>query len=234
MGSGLVQTTDSAQANLTLVFPGDKLGMTLKKVDGGDARVESLADGGQAATLGVMVGDRVVCVNEKRASYDFMMTETSGLGRPLTIGVYRSGRPSPPVAPPRDSYLDNVIVSPAKNARTAALEAQVASLIEQRIAAESRVAELTGETAAAAAAVGLVALDELELRIDESHRVALQRVRDARANILRCGVCMDAQRSAIFLPCKHCVCCLECAAAMSRCAVCDQDVVELVAPRSLE
>ena len=41
---------------------------------------------------------------------------------------------------------------------------------------------------------------------------------------LRCEMCCDGEVCAIFIPCRHQSCCLECAAQLIRCAICDAKI----------
>ena len=42
---------------------------------------------------------------------------------------------------------------------------------------------------------------------------------------LKCDICFDRSRKALFLPCLHYGCCAECADQVNHCSFCRQDIV---------
>jgi rubrerythrin len=42
-----------------------------------------------------------------------------------------------------------------------------------------------------------------------------------------CRICMDKPIQSVFLPCGHCMACMSCARAVTRCPVCSESVVAL-------
>ncbi|XP_078338429.1 putative inhibitor of apoptosis [Crassostrea virginica] len=46
--------------------------------------------------------------------------------------------------------------------------------------------------------------------------------------LLMCHVCQDRERGVVFLPCRHLVCCLDCAPAMIKCPSCDESVEDTI------
>ena len=42
---------------------------------------------------------------------------------------------------------------------------------------------------------------------------------------MTCKICLDARVGELFLPCRHLVCCTECAAAVKACPLCREHIV---------
>lgn len=48
-----------------------------------------------------------------------------------------------------------------------------------------------------------------------------------RSNPL-CKLCMIEERNSIFMPCKHCCCCHECASDLKRCPICKTAIADII------
>ena len=42
---------------------------------------------------------------------------------------------------------------------------------------------------------------------------------------MQCKVCLDAQVGTLFLPCRHLICCVECAKSVSKCPLCREHII---------
>lgn len=51
---------------------------------------------------------------------------------------------------------------------------------------------------------------------------------DDAMRIVNCAICMSRQRNALLLPCRHVLCCTECAFRIKNCPICRKPVSERV------
>ena len=63
------------------------------------------------------------------------------------------------------------------------------------------------------------------LRILLKNVVSLRRKLSQLEKRFTCAVCLDKEVKRVFLPCKHLVCCSDCADFLSRCPYCREKII---------
>ena len=51
---------------------------------------------------------------------------------------------------------------------------------------------------------------------------------EAKAKMAMCGICQEHEVNAVFLPCKHCILCTECARKLPSCPVCKTRIADVL------
>lgn len=160
---------------------------------------------------------------------------------PIPIDAFSCGRvpPPPPPSPPKPaSAVGRAVESKilAKSAPCCSYSSSSSSLSpsdrirqleQQLVEIERNFGDMLEHSSAQAWSIvedQRQQIDELQDRLRSSHRDLLQ-----KEGQLLCVICQDRTRATVFLPCRHCCVCRECAQLKQRaCALCKQRIQSIL------